>query len=248
MSSDLSDDKPNEHIVTDKSDYNAGNSNDEYDGSDEVFENNPITDNKKESNESIEQLGSEYGLNKTQSKQIPRIEITDNDGKAASADPQISWSYSQKDIHRYLSVIVNNGPANQPMDLHDPIAKGPSVPVEHEVSDNVNATDDCFLPPNEKVELLRKFSAPIPDDQNQIFDKFLIQKQYMTTPMFPSDSYDIRAKLNDRFKCNVCHNAFNDPRVLDCLHEFCYECLQGLHESNKRENTDADRGEKVWNG
>lgn len=244
MSSDLSDDKPNEHTTTDQCDYNA----DEYDGSDEVFKNNSVIENKMESNENVEQLSNENDSIKTQSKQIPKIEITDNDGKASSADSQISWSYSQKDIHRYLSVIVNNGPANQPVDLYDPIAEGPSAPVEHEVSDTVNATVDCFIPPNEKVELLRKFSAPIPDDQNQIIDKFLIQKQYRTTPVFPSDSYDIRTKLNDRFKCNVCHNAFNDPRVLDCLHEFCFECLQGLHESNKRENSDADGGEKVLNG
>lgn len=31
--------------------------------------------------------------------------------------------------------------------------------------------------------------------------------------------------LDDRYKCTICCNPFNDPRVLDCLHTFCYVCL-----------------------
>lgn len=31
--------------------------------------------------------------------------------------------------------------------------------------------------------------------------------------------------LEERYKCKLCGNPFNDPRVLDCLHTFCYVCL-----------------------
>lgn len=33
------------------------------------------------------------------------------------------------------------------------------------------------------------------------------------------------AELLDKFKCGICLNVLNDPRVLDCLHTFCLRCL-----------------------
>src|SRR5687768_9389330 len=35
------------------------------------------------------------------------------------------------------------------------------------------------------------------------------------------------AGLSDAFLfCPVCNNEFNTPKVLPCLHSFCYECLE----------------------
>lgn len=44
---------------------------------------------------------------------------------------------------------------------------------------------------------------------------------------------DVRLQLPDRFKCSICMNVLNDPRVLDCLHTFCLECLYSIENSNQ---------------
>lgn len=43
--------------------------------------------------------------------------------------------------------------------------------------------------------------------------------------------------LDDKFKCQICHNTLNDPRVLDCLHTFCLECLFEIEQSGAKANT-----------
>lgn len=43
---------------------------------------------------------------------------------------------------------------------------------------------------------------------------------------------DIRSLLPDKYKCGICMHALNDPRVLDCLHTFCLECLYNIENTN----------------
>ena len=42
--------------------------------------------------------------------------------------------------------------------------------------------------------------------------------------MDPGHSHLSRSFL----KCLICKNTFKDPRILPCLHTFCYECIQRL--------------------
>lgn len=35
--------------------------------------------------------------------------------------------------------------------------------------------------------------------------------------------------MDDKHKCALCTNPFSDPRVLDCLHTFCFACLCNLN-------------------
>lgn len=44
---------------------------------------------------------------------------------------------------------------------------------------------------------------------------------------------EARHNLSERFKCSFCLNIVNDPRVLDCLHTFCLECLYGIENTNQ---------------
>lgn len=50
------------------------------------------------------------------------------------------------------------------------------------------------------------------------------------------------AELNRNFKyplafyCTICNNVLNDPRLLDCLHSFCVQCLARLDASNDLQN------------
>ena len=38
-----------------------------------------------------------------------------------------------------------------------------------------------------------------------------------------------------RFKCGLCSNLLDDPRVLNCLHYFCYDCLLSTAECEKKQ-------------
>jgi hypothetical protein len=37
-----------------------------------------------------------------------------------------------------------------------------------------------------------------------------------------------QAILNAKLKCSVCHDVFQDPRILPCGHTFCLQCLQHI--------------------
>ncbi|XP_038058814.1 protein PML-like [Patiria miniata] len=37
----------------------------------------------------------------------------------------------------------------------------------------------------------------------------------------------------DHVECSICTNRFNQPKVLDCLHSFCLECLQQLSQGKE---------------
>lgn len=34
--------------------------------------------------------------------------------------------------------------------------------------------------------------------------------------------------ISDKLKCYLCKSVFKDPRVLDCLHNFCFNCLNQI--------------------
>lgn len=112
---------------------------------------------------------------------------------------------------------------------------------------NQTATfSDCYIPTNEKSSLLRKYSAPNiaaasdPSHLQQLLPRSpsiggsgrlpslaaaaAASGQYHASPLQETTFLD--AKL----KCGLCKNAFIDPRVLDCLHTFCFQCILDMDE------------------
>ncbi|EDO27124.1 predicted protein, partial [Nematostella vectensis] len=49
------------------------------------------------------------------------------------------------------------------------------------------------------------------------------------------DKTNIVERLQKEVECPICLERFKDPRVLPCLHTFCYECLVGLASRYKTE-------------
>ena len=46
------------------------------------------------------------------------------------------------------------------------------------------------------------------------------------------------AKLREITKCSICMSAFTDPRMLSCIHTFCFECLKHTAEATKKKPGD----------
>lgn len=112
----------------------------------------------------------------------------------------------------------------------------------------------------EKSKTARKFSMPnselhsIGDNKNHAMSSL----PYFRAEAGPqSGAFGILERkaigLDDKFKCRMCHSTLNDPRVLDCLHTFCLECLFDMEQpagkanaakvnvvSSSRENSEMD--------
>lgn len=114
---------------------------------------------------------------------------------------------------------------------------------------SVVQSSDCRIPATEKISLLRKFSAPT------------IEATALSLPTIRNGSPKLGARLasngrntasagalmnvskskltsnqylDDQHKCTICSNPFSDPRVLDCLHTFCFVCLCTLDAGGTR--------------
>ncbi|XP_063954507.1 E3 ubiquitin-protein ligase TRIM71-like [Lytechinus pictus] len=48
------------------------------------------------------------------------------------------------------------------------------------------------------------------------------------------------SELEDQIQCAICQERLNNPRVLDCLHSFCEDCLKRSHRLSTREFMDSD--------
>lgn len=112
---------------------------------------------------------------------------------------------------------------------------------------------DYYIPQQEKKHLLRKFSAPLLNRQQPLsllarspsFDESATVRRRSSDRPFRSElrsSANIRKFLDDKLKCPMCKNPFSDPRVLDCLHSFCFQCLcnetDGRQHGRQRENSE----------
>lgn len=225
-------------IVTESSDIsdtpNTDNDTEEYD---EVFMSSPLLPPppNDEDNSFVPQINVSHIDGATIPLTIPPITVTEN---FAEPENELNGCDFIEELSRSHHNDVRNGFVNPSFDLYN--AKSLNQLSLPKLVENSNSgpsadcdeTDDCIIPQCEKLALLRKFSAPVPNESAIGADTFVIQKQYQTTPII-SDSHSIRAKLPDKYKCHVCHNPFNDPRVLDCLHTFCLECLFGIERNSR---------------
>lgn len=100
-----------------------------------------------------------------------------------------------------------------------------------------------LLPTAVGRETARKFSMPNsklhPNNDNKGHP--MTSLPYIRTSAGPhSGTFDIVERkavpLDDKFKCCICLNTFNDPRVLDCLHTFCLECLFDIEQPVAKAN------------
>lgn len=99
---------------------------------------------------------------------------------------------------------------------------------------------------------LRKFSVPTVGNASNKFTNNDKER---------SRRFDRRNTLNEmqlpnyleKFKCSFCKHFFNDPRVLDCLHTFCLQCITIMESNNgytattKIKSIDIAGGELEYN-
>lgn len=87
----------------------------------------------------------------------------------------------------------------------------------NKTANNLSELSDFSLTENEKSNLLRKFSVSVIGSNHQA------QMNWFDF----NNTYGTRV-LEKELKCTICNDAFQDPRVLDCLHSFCYDCLADI--------------------
>lgn len=116
------------------------------------------------------------------------------------------------------------------------------------------------MPPADKMKTIRKFSIPNSELHTIIDDnhRAMTSLPHIRAEAGPSShAFNIHDRgaipIDNKFKCGICHNTLNDPRVLDCLHTFCVQCLFDIEivkpntakvnvvlASNSRENSEMD--------
>lgn len=112
---------------------------------------------------------------------------------------------------------------------------------------------------SDRTKTTRKFSMPTPELHPTNNSHTMSSLPYIRAGAGPpSGAFGIQKHkampLDDKFKCRICQNTLNDPRVLDCLHTFCLECLFDIEQqpppkanaakvvmaSNSRESSEMD--------
>jgi hypothetical protein len=88
------------------------------------------------------------------------------------------------------------------------IPNKPSTSKSNESSSNVNVTQEI-----ERLTPIRSYELP---------SNF----EYLNNS----------TKFPKSFYCKICNNLLNDPRILDCLHSFCVQCLVKLDATRNLEN------------
>lgn len=83
---------------------------------------------------------------------------------------------------------------------------------------------------------------------DSIESKFSSDGSYASqTSDLSSQNAKLREQMDQRLSCSVCLERFNDPRLLDCNHSFCKQCL--LDVFNKRpKNVDEEEEEDDGKG
>lgn len=144
---------------------------------------------------------------------------------------------STSDSDSYNEVFAESKP--------EPKKSSPSVLSKPNTS---NLSTDCRIPVTEKRTLLRKFSAPIievtpvgqPNGSPRLGARLAAHHETTTSSMgnlntggksklSTNNTNNTNQYMDDKHKCTVCSNPFSDPRVLDCLHTFCFACLCNMN-------------------
>lgn len=126
-----------------------------------------------------------------------------------------------------------------------------SLPMKSKPSASEKPTRNVFSISNCKIP--RKWSVPNVSqdkDTTKLLPPDLSLRNIKTEPIISEPfslparlqghfSRDIRNVLPAAYKCGICSNPFIDPRVLNCLHTFCLECLFDLEEHTKQVKVNA---------
>lgn len=89
----------------------------------------------------------------------------------------------------------------------------------------------------DQSKIRRKFSIPATSSCHLTTVDSNNRQTATSLPYIRSEGDGARSldtvEIESQFKCSFCRNMMKDPRVLDCLHTFCLECLYEIESMNK---------------
>lgn len=67
-----------------------------------------------------------------------------------------------------------------------------------------------------------------------------IESKFSSDGSFTSDQARLRDQVDQRLSCPICLERFSDPRLLDCTHSYCKQCLINVLAKRPRDVDDED--------
>lgn len=139
------------------------------------------------------------------------------------------------DIHRRNSL---RKPSQIPVKVSESTKFGSastSLVMNNRNTENKSSRDlivsDCSVSNSERVKVLRKrnvsnaCSSRAAADTNVCVSSLPYIKATVDSNDRSNQNVENTNFLSDQYNCKLCLNTLRDPRVLDCLHRFCLECL-----------------------
>ena len=105
--------------------------------------------------------------------------------------------------------------------------------------DLLSALRRFILAKQEEAELqaTRESTLSSTNQSNAGYQHGKLAKEFALFLQELTDSGNL-AELNNRVFCGGCNNPPEDPRVTDCFHVYCNECLQGMSQDAALQNLD----------
>lgn len=141
----------------------------------------------------------------------------------------LSPSYLRRDRSLNLSYRSGLRPSMIPIKIKEPL--------------KICASPNTTNGQGNQLKLTRGMSVA---NETEIFNSLPLPMTQSMDAAFDSGRFlDIRNYLPDKYKCGLCVHALSDPRVLDCLHTFCLECLYNIENTNNNRGNVQTKSTKV---
>lgn len=140
-----------------------------------------------------------------------------------------------------------------------------SILPESELNNDVSLDQQQHIDPSNLTKCIQQDNDFKKDVvQLSSLRKFSIPMGYANNAKEQSKKFECKNTFTDiqvpnyleKFKCSFCKHFFNDPRVLECLHTFCLQCItimesnngiQNRFMANKNKSSDIAGGELEFN-